>query len=353
MTTNLNQSQVTPVKAEDAFVVRPMRSDNEKDLEALVKLYNEADAAYQIGLISGRETLEAGLREKLQVITPSPLLVVEHPEAGERFVGTLSVEPKLESGRNLFFMHGLVHPAWTSQGVGVRLVREAMRLISEAEGGVAAIVEPVAPELPANIVFTVSGSMPHKEELVREFGLEPERYYAAFYRDDLENVVMPELPSNFSLRSFRLGQDEAEYTAAFNDSYFSNWGYSAATVERVVYGWQRPPSDPEKLLLIWDDEANKIVSFARLRVKAETTHLHEGRGEVAWIGSRSDYQRHGLGNAVLLAALTRLRDKYNFKGAAAVVDVPAANPEPITQFFKRAGFYEEISRRITICRREI
>lgn len=339
---------ITKPDLEAAFKVRPMRSDDENDLEALIKLYNEADAGYQIGLIKGRDWLEAGLREKLHVLTPSPLLVVEHPAVPGQFVGTLYIEPRVESGRNLFFMHGIVHPAWTERGVGLRLIREAMQLASDSDVG----VEPVIPELPTNVVFMVSGSMPQKAELAREFGLEPERYFATFYRDDLDNLVVPELPANFSFRSYQPGQDETEYTEAFNDSYFSNWGYSPATVERVVYGWQRPPSDPAKLLLIWDDAANKIAAFARLRVKSETIELYSGRGEVAWIGTRSGYQRQGLGHAVLFAALTRLRDNYGFKGAAAVVDVPAANPEPVTSFFKNTGFHEARERRITICRRE-
>lgn len=333
---------------EAAFTVRPMHSNDENDLESLIKLYDEADAGYQIGLIQGRDWLEAGLREKIHEYSPSPLLVVEHPAVPGQFVGTLYIEPRVESGRNLFFMHGIVHPAWTERGVGLRLIREAMRLASDSDVG----VEPVMPELPTNVVFMVSGSMPQKAELAREFGLEPERYFATFYRDDLAAVVVPELPAHFTLRSFRPGQDEAEYTEAFNDSYFSNWGYSPATAERVVYGWQKPPTEPEKLLLIWDDAANKIVAFARLRVKPETTQLYNGRGEVAWIGTRSGYQRQGFGHIVLFAALARLRDKYGFKGAAAVVDVPAANPEPVINFFKNTGFYEARERRITICRRE-
>ena len=346
MTTHLGQEQAV---LNDKYTVRPLRTGDENDMEALVRLYNEADLEYQIGLIGGRDLLEAGLRDKRQINTPNPLLVVEHPEAGDRFVGTLSLEPRLDLGRNLFFMHGLVHPAWTRRGVGVRLMQEALRLMRENE------LEPVVPELPGYIVFSVTGSMPHASELVREFGLEPERYFVTLYIDGqaLKQVEMPPLPPNFSLRFFVPGRDEAEYTAAFNDSYFSNWGYSSVTVERVVHGWQHPPTDPTKLLLIWDDEANCIAAFARLRVKPETTRLHGGRGEVAWIGTRCGYQKQGLGRAVLLAALARLRDQYGFVGAAAIVDVPAANPEKTLHFFEKAGFHETIEKRITICRREI
>jgi GNAT superfamily N-acetyltransferase len=342
----IEPSQTTP-DFSDGFTVRLMDNDNDADLEALVNLYDETDALYQIGLINGRDLLEAGLRSKAPINSPNPLLVVEHPEAGRRFVGTLSLEPRLESGRNLFFLHGLVHPAWTKRGVGVRLVKEALNLMQDPE---AAKVEPLAPALPTQLVFSVTGSMPRAEELVREFGLQPERYYVTLYIDDLTTLEVPSLPSNYSLRPFQVGQDEAAYTDAFNDSYFSNWGYSAATVERVVYGWQRPPSDPAKLLLIWDDTANVITSFARLRIKPETISLHGGRGEIAWIGTRSNYQHQGLGRAILVAALLGLRDTFGFKGAAAVVDVPAVNPQPILKFFKTVGFHEVVERRITICR---
>ncbi|NUQ05917.1 MAG: GNAT family N-acetyltransferase [Anaerolineae bacterium] len=133
--------------------------------------------------------------------------------------------------------------------------------------------------------------------LARGFRLEDDWTIVHLSRSLVEPVVVPELPAGFAFRPLR-GDSEVEayvrlHQAAF-DSTMMRLGWRARTLTMPMY---RPELD---LFIVNDDD--QPVAFCIGWVHPDGT-----AGQIEPLGVHPDYQRLGLGKAVLLEGLRRLQ----------------------------------------------
>jgi len=135
---------------------------------------------------------------------------------------------------------------------------------------------------------------------LRAHGLDhdPEAPWVRCNRRSLDDLPEPLLPTGYTLRTIADGADVASraacHRAAFHPSRFTD-----AVYEVVRSGWpyradldcvaEAPDGGVAAYTLAWLDEANRL-------------------GELEPVGTHPDHQRRGLGRAVNLFALHRLRD---------------------------------------------
>ncbi len=119
-------------------------------------------------------------------------------------------------------------------------------------------------------------------------------------RDDLGNLPPVILPRGYVLRPMKAGEEWA-YLAVMNASIFAGEA-DRAWFEKQFSG--DPRFRPEHLLLIWKGEKPVAAAAAWHRIVRG-----EAWGMVHWVGVDRTERRKGLGKAIVLAVLHRLRER--------------------------------------------
>ena len=117
------------------------------------------------------------------------------------------------------------------------------------------------------------------------------------------------LPDGVTLRPFRVGQDEQEWTALNARAFADHPDQGRWGVEEVLLREQEPWFDPEGFLLAEQD--GRLIGFHWTKVHGSDPgsgdHAHEPVGEVYVVGVDPAEQGRGLGPALTLAGLHSLQ----------------------------------------------
>ena len=114
----------------------------------------------------------------------------------------------------------------------------------------------------------------------------------------------PSLPSNFSIRPFKLGQDEQTLTQLQNEAFGENWGFSPNTVEQISARVRLDRVAPEGILFITDD--GKPAAYNWTMVSANNSR---STGFISMTGVHPDYRGKGLGRAIVAAGMQYLKSQ--------------------------------------------
>jgi ribosomal protein S18 acetylase RimI-like enzyme len=155
-------------------------------------------------------------------------------------------------------------------------------------------------------------------------------------REFNEPLSVPDLPEGFAIRSLR-GQSEVE---AYVNLHQTAFGSKAMRVGWRARSLTMPQYQPDLDLFIVNRD-DQPVAFC-----IGWLHPHEPVGQIEPLGVHPDYQRLGLGRAVLLEGLRRLRvngaktagiDSYKFNDPAlALYQTP--NNGNFQPHFEAAGY---------------
>lgn len=186
-----------------------------------------------------------------------------------------------------------VHPAHRHLGHGRALVRAALRQTA-----------------PGRLQLWAHGDLPAAGALAASLGFSRTRRLWRMHRDLDDAPAPPRFPAGVRVRSFRPGQDESAWlrlnSRAFAEHPEQGRWTTADLQDRMAERW----FDPDGFLLAEgraEDRAEPAL------VAAHWTKVHPdgewaGLGEVYVVAVDPDHQRRGLGKAITLAGLHRLRD---------------------------------------------
>jgi mycothiol synthase len=194
----------------------------------------------------------------------------------------------------------VIHPEHRRQGYGRRLVAATEDLTRGSR-----------------LRLWAHGDHPAARALATSLGYQEIRRLYQMRRSLNSPLPAPSLPDGVHLRAFRPGEDEATWLAlnarAFRDHPEQGAWTMADLQARMRESW----FDAEGFLLAEDttlpDEQGRptVVAFHWTKVHggdaAGDGHGHEPIGEVYVVGVDPDHQGRGLGRAVTLAGLRRLR----------------------------------------------
>lgn len=187
--------------------------------------------------------------------------------------------------------------------------------------------------MPTCLAVGAGGADNRRIAVLEEQGFRPIRYFLRMERQLGGPLESPQLPAGFTLRSMA-GEQEAEaWAALFNQSFVDHWNFHPVSVERLRSIWQEPLYNRE-LDLVAVAPDGVLAAFCACELNPDDP---ERAGWIEVLGTRRGYRGVGLGRAVLLAGLARLRQA----GAeVARLTVDAESPTGATRLYETAGFRE-------------
>ena len=312
------------------MTIRSFRPD---DLPALVQLINEADRVDD----AGNSTTLAALSHRLSEprIKPTENLFVA--EVDGRLVGYVLLLPRQEATLLRMGVAGIVHPQWRRQGIGTALMRHA-----EERAGT------VRSDKPVFLDLVTRERIAGMTELAMSLGLHPVRYFFYMQCHDLSSLPDPALPAGITLRNLNPQQDAEAFLVAYNDGFSDHWGYVPTTREQLQHWFDSPRFCAEDALLAVTQQGDIagvcIVLFPQMdaeMLKSNPPHIDD-------LAVPHAYRRRGIGRALLLAGMHRIR-RQGFQACALGVD--ADNPNKALHLYESVGF--AVASRSTAFRKEL
>jgi len=168
-------------------------------------------------------------------------------------------------------------------------------------------------------------------------GFKVERYFCRMARSLWEPIAEPQFPEGFALRLFPGEQDSEAWVEMFNQSFIDHWNHHDLTVEKFKYDLAKP-SYRNDLDLIAVAGDGTFVAFCYGEIsQEECDRTGRNEGWIACLGTRRGFRKIGLGRAMLLAGLHRLKAAGV---ETAILGVDTANPSGALRLYESAGFHK-------------
>lgn len=310
-----------------------IRNYHPQDLHALVELINTADRVDG----AGYATTEAALAHRMAEPDANPLENVFVAEQDGSLVGYVTLYLRPEAAFDRIGALGIVHPGWRRQGIGTALMQRATQRAQQLKR-----------ERLTYLEMSVRERVAGTPELAQALGLQPVRFFYYMECHDLEHLPEPAFPSGIGLRHYALGQDEEAFVPAYNDGFSDHWGYVPHTLEKERHRVHAPGFRAEDSLLAVDIDGT-IAGLCLLLFPKIEGHAPSSQPPVIDdLAVAHAYRQRGIGRALLLAGMRRIRDE-GFAAAALAVDTD--NPNKALRLYESVGF--AIMSRSTAYRKEL
>jgi mycothiol synthase len=161
--------------------------------------------------------------------------------------------------------------------------------------------------LPARLRSSCRDSQGDRILLLKNCGFVYERCFLRMERSLLEPIPMPQFPVGFTLSCSQGRQDIEARLNLHNQAFSDHWNFYPATIEELIHEETDENYRPELELLAIAPEGS-YAGFCLCRIDREDNAqrgCQEGWIEV--LGTRREFRRQGLGRAMLLAGLEKLR----------------------------------------------
>jgi mycothiol synthase len=297
-----------------------IRNYQPADLPALAQLINEADRVDDAGFaltptVLGHRLAEPG-------VAPAENLFVA--EVDGLLVGYVLLRKRLEETSHRIGAAGIVHPQWRRQGIGTALMSRAQERARTFRRDKPLFLEVIA-----------RGRVAGVAELALSMGMRPVRYFFYMHCHELNRLPDPALPAGITMRTLDPPLDAGPFLAAYNDGFSDHWGYVPATSEQLQHWFDSPGFCAEDALLAVTEDGHIagicIVEFLQM----DPEMLETNPPLIDDLAVPHAYRRQGIGRALLLAGMHRIR-KQGFSAAALAVD--ADNPNQALRLYESVGF---------------
>ena len=180
------------------------------------------------------------------------------------------------------------------------------------------------------------GDLPAAGRLAAAAGFERVRALWQMRRSLQTQLDRPELADGITVRTFRIGQDEDEWTALNRRAFATHPEQGAWTAEDLYLREQEPWFNPEGFFLAERD--GRLVGFHWTKIHGqddhEGDHEHQAIGEVYVVGVDPGERGSGLGRALTLVGLRYLRSRGLFQ---VMLYVDESNT-PAIRLYESLGF---------------
>ncbi|HUP27316.1 MAG TPA: GNAT family N-acetyltransferase, partial [Chloroflexia bacterium] len=150
-----------------------------------------------------------------------------------------------------------------------------------------------------------------------------------------EEIPEPKFPEGYTLRH-KEGAEEAEkWVECFNQSFIDHWNFFPETVEDHVH-WLKSPHYRKELDLVAIAPDGSFAAFCFCGIDPEDNKRNNRKdGWIHILGTRRGHRKIGLGTAMLLSGLRKLKEEGMETGK---LGVDAENPTGALQLYEANGF---------------
>jgi len=174
-------------------------------------------------------------------------------------------------------------------------------------------------------------------------GFTPERRFFRMKRSLGSPIPELQFPAGFTCRPIAGKTDGKAWVEMFNQSFVDHWNHHDLTVERFEHELDNPNYIPE-LNLIAIAPCGTFAGFCCGAIFPEDNrHKTEREGWINSLGTRRGFRRRGVGRALLLETLRRLREAGT---DVALLGVDAENPSGAFRLYQSVGFSPILTMRI-------
>jgi mycothiol synthase len=167
-------------------------------------------------------------------------------------------------------------------------------------------------------------------------GFKADRYFFRMARSLWEPIPEPQFPQGFALIEFPGEQDATAWVEMFNQSFIDDWNHHDLTVDRFKYNLAKPDYRNDlNLIAVAGDGTFVAFCYCHISQK-ENDRTGRNEGWIAYLGTRRGFRKIGLGRAMLLAGLHRLKAAGV---ATAILGVDAENSSGALRLYESAGFH--------------
>jgi mycothiol synthase len=215
----------------------------------------------------------------------------------------------------------VIHPAHRRKHLGLQLVQA----LSEEAGQ-------------HQLRLWAHGDLPAAGRLAAAAGFDRVRALWQMRRSLQTQLDRPQLADGITLRTFRIGQDEDEWTALNRRAFASHPEQGAWTRDDLDLREREPWFNPEGFFLAERD--GRLVGFHWTKIhgqdgnEGDSDHAHQAIGEVYVVGADPGERGSGLGRALTLVGLRYLRSRGLFQ---VMLYVDESNT-PAIKLYESLGF---------------
>ena len=243
-------------------------------------------------------------------VRPETNLTLAH--SGADLIGYYQLYPEIQISRAV--IAGGVLEQHRGQGIGRQLLSAAMEQVEALNVSV--------------LHIQTSADATDARHILESEGFEQVKDY---WQMRWTGGGLPELNlrSNFSLKPFRLGEDEAMLTELQNSAFGQHWGFCPNTIEETAARVRISNTDPDGIIFVMDGDRPAGYNW---------TLMNENRfgkvGFVSMTGVHPEYRGNGLGTAVVVTGMEYLKDQ----GVDAVeLEVDSENT-PARELYLKLGY---------------
>lgn len=239
-------------------------------------------------------------------------------------------QPGEEPDTDAYFLMP-VHPEFRNEGLEEEMLRWAegqVRAVAQERGHQGKVRTGMSDGTPEYMAY-------RKDVLARN-GYAPVRYWFKMARDLNEPVPDPALPEGFTLTHTEGAADAVRWIEMFNMSFIDHWNHHEESAEGHAHWLRNDPNYVNERDLVAVAPDGTWASFCFCMVYREDNEA-KGRKE-GWIdilGTRRGYRKMGLGTAMLIAGMRKLKEAGM---DTAVLGVDAENPTGALRLYESVGF---------------
>lgn len=176
---------------------------------------------------------------------------------------------------------------------------------------------------------------PERIAMLEQHGFRPARYFMDMARPLSEPLPEPQFPAGFTLRQLAGAEEVPAWVELFNLSFIDHWDHHDLTVEQRLHWLTESDYRPQDDLIAVAADGT-FAAFCKCLISREQNQ-RTGRKEgwISLLGTRRGYRKLGLGRAILLAGLQRLKSEGL---DTAILGVDADSPTGATRLYEAVGF---------------
>jgi mycothiol synthase len=308
-----------------SFSARTYRG--EEDLQLLVDLINACDAVDQVHENTDIDNLRVQVNQP--GYDPKRDSRIWEDDQG-RVVAFISVFTRPDETSAGGYLDWQVHPDVRGSGIEDDIFAWAGERAKEAGQELG---------LPGDLRGFSEQANTYASAQLEAQGFEITRYFFEMRRplDDGNPIPEPQFPEGYTLRHVANDEDVEKWVEMFNLSFIDHWDFHPVTLERRKHRMTSPYYRPDHDLIAVAPDGT-FTAFCLCSIDDEHNKRNNlSDGWIAVLGTRRGFRKIGLGRAMLIAGLHKLKEN---NVETAVLGVDADNPTGALGLYESAGFYK-------------